>query len=182
MDIPASDVCVGTWRTRARLQRRQIIAYISEVHSAERSPVCPCRVMQRISTGMSYLTWWRCRNGPKPLFISLTRTSQHFMKLEGSLTRSQFSPSGPNPPIYSSLRSITILSFHLYLDLPTVFPSRFPTANRYEFHFSSLPNTWHYPTYLIFLDVIIPIIFGEQYKSLISSWNSFSQPPVTSSS
>ena len=33
--IPATDVCVGTRRTRAGLRRRQIIAYISGAHSAE---------------------------------------------------------------------------------------------------------------------------------------------------
>lgn len=35
VDIPATDDCVGTRRTRARLRRRQIIAYISGAHSAE---------------------------------------------------------------------------------------------------------------------------------------------------
>ena len=34
-DIPATDVCVGIRRKRARLRRRQIVAYISGAHSAE---------------------------------------------------------------------------------------------------------------------------------------------------
>jgi hypothetical protein len=67
----------------------------------------------------------------------------------------------PSHPIY--LRSILILSTHLRLGLPRgLFHSGIPTNILYEFLFSSIRATC--PAPLVFLDLIILIILGEEYK------------------
>jgi hypothetical protein len=56
-----------------------------------------------------------------------------------------------------------MLSTHLRLGLPIgLFPSGFLTNNLYVFFFSTIRTTW--PTHLILLDLIILIIFTEDYK------------------
>jgi hypothetical protein len=71
-----------------------------------------------------------------------------------------------------SLRSILILSIHLRLGLPSgLYPSGFPPNTLYAFIVFHIRAT--NPAHLILLDLIIIIIFGEEYKSWSSSVCSF---------
>jgi len=111
------------------------------------------------------------------------------MELEGSLPHSQVpancpypepTRSSPYPPHPISLRSILILSSHQHLGLPTgLFPSGFPTKTLFTPLLSPIPATC--PAHFILLDYITRTIYGEQYRSLISSLCSFLLSPVTSS-
>jgi hypothetical protein len=69
----------------------------------------------------------------------------------------------PVHTILSYLRSVLILFPHLRLGLPIgLFPYGFSTNILYAFLFSPIRVT--FPTTLILLELIIPIILGEQYN------------------
>jgi hypothetical protein len=103
-----------------------------------------------------YRNWW---------FINVF-TGAHHLSL--SWARSIQSMS-PNP---TSWRSILILSYHLCLGFPSgLFPSGFPIKTLYTPLLSPMHTTC--PTHHILLDLIIWMIFGEQYRSWSSSLGSF---------
>jgi hypothetical protein len=92
---------------------------------------------------------------------------------------SQINPVRTPTPYPIPPRSNLILSNHLRLGLPS--GSGFPTDNLlvYAFVFSHTRATC--PAYLTFLDLIILITLGSEYKLWSSSLCSFSPPSVTSS-
>jgi hypothetical protein len=58
---------------------------------------------------------------------------------------------------------ILLLFYHLHLGLPhDLFPSGFPTNILYAILFGPIRATYH--THLTLLDLIILIMFGEEYK------------------
>ena len=83
-------------------------------------------------------------------------------------------------PPSTSWRSISILSSHLRLGLPScLFPSGFPIKTLYTHLLFPIRATC--PSHLILLDFITRTILGEEYRSLSSSLYSFLHSPVTSS-
>jgi hypothetical protein len=85
------------------------------------------------------------------MFITaFTRAPQLPLSLTRVIQSVPFYPMSP--------RSILILSTHLRLGLPSLFP----TNNLYAFPFS--PSRSVCPAHLIILDLIIIIILGEEYK------------------
>jgi hypothetical protein len=74
-------------------------------------------------------------------------------------------PDQSSPCPHPTSRSISILSSHLHLGLPSdLFSSGFFTKALCATHLSPIHAT--YPAHLIILDLIIRIIFGEEYRSL----------------
>jgi hypothetical protein len=94
-------------------------------------------------------------HGPRRFNTEFTRALHLFLSLARPIQSTSPHPTSP--------RSILILSTHLRLDLPSgPFPSGFPTNNLYAFPLSPIRATWY--AHLIFLDLIILIILGEEYK------------------
>ena len=86
----------------------------------------------------------------------------------------------PMPPHPTSWRSTFILTSHLCLGLPSgLFPSGFPTKTLYALLLSPIRTIC--PAYLILLDLITRIIYGEAYRSISLSLCSFLHSHVTSS-
>jgi len=113
----------------------------------------------------------------------------HFMEPEYSILYSQVPTtcpytepawSSPNPPHPTSWRPILILSYHLFLGLPSgLFASDFFTKSLYMHLLSPICATCFIQ--LILLDVITRTILGEQYRSFSSSLCHFLHSLVTSS-
>jgi hypothetical protein len=80
-------------------------------------------------------------------------------------------------PFPTFWRSILILSFHLLLGLPSgLCPTGFSTKTLYTPLLSSIRSKCI--AYLVLLDLITRIIFGEEFKSLSSSLCIFLHSPV----
>jgi hypothetical protein len=69
-----------------------------------------------------------------------------------------------------------ILPYNLCLDLPScLLPSGFPTKILYEFLTSPMFATC--PAHLVYVDFVILLIFGQNYKCKAPSYTIFSSPP-----
>jgi hypothetical protein len=111
---------------------------------------------------------WATQEFPNILWSSKIRWALHW-----SLTRCRWTQT-------NSLRSNLILSSHLRLCLLIcLLPSGFPTNILYAFPFSSC--VLHGLTHFILRDLIILIIFGEEYKLSSSSLYNYLKPLIISS-
>jgi hypothetical protein len=111
------------------------------------------------------LTLWSQVPLERPHVMQRLVSSQYFMESEGSLpslqelstcTYPEPNQSSPQHSVLTLKGSISILSIHLHLCLPSgPFPSGFPTNNLYTFLFSPIRSTC--PAHLILLDFRIKV-------------------------
>jgi hypothetical protein len=123
-----------------------------------------CRVLPEKLTGLQLVKEFPAFHGTRRFITELTRVRH--------LSLSWASPIQSIHPHPTSWRSILILSTHLNLCLPSgLFPSGHPTKTLYTPLLSPMGTTS--PGHLILLNLIIRIIFGQEYRLLSSSLCSF---------
>ena len=130
------------------------------------------RVLLEKLTGFQLVKKFPAFYGTRRFIIAVT--SAHHLSLSWA---SSFQSIPPHP---TSCRSISILSSHLHLNLPSgLFPSGFPTRALYTPLLSPILATR--PFHFILLYFITRTILGEQYRSLSSLLCSFLHSLVTPS-
>jgi hypothetical protein len=113
--------------------------------------------MQSVTNYMEMLTSWEAASR------SATRDFSNILWNSKAHYRAHRSLIHFTPPHPVSLTSILIVSFYLRLDLHSgLLPSGVAIRNLYEFPFVPMRATCRAP--LIFIDFIILIIFGGEYK------------------
>ena len=118
--------------------------------------------------------------------LSWSRNSLNFMEPEGSILCLQVLTTCPCPEPYQSSPhpSNNFLNIHLNIILPSMpgssksfFPSGYPTKTLHAPLLSPIHAIC--PAHFILLDLITPIIFGEDYSSFGSSLCSILHSPIT---
>ena len=131
-----------------------------------------CRVLIEELTGLQLVNKFPAFHRTRKFITALTSVRH--------LSLSWPTPIQSIYPLYTSWRSILILSTHLRLGLPSgLFPSGFPTKTLYTPLSSPIRATC--PAHLILLDFITRTVLGEEYKSFSSSLYNLLHSPVTSS-